>query len=199
MRIFQTTAALILALSAGALQAQTKTYVVDKSHSEVGFQVRHMVGKVRGRFTDFGGQVVGDLAKPETASVEFNIKTASINTDNENRDGHLRNADFFDATKYPEITFKSEKVVAKGKDEYEVHGPLTMHGVTKPVVLPVKVTGTGKGRKGDLVGLEVVTILNRKDYGIVYNSVLDTGGLALGEDVTININLEAETAAPPAK
>jgi polyisoprenoid-binding protein YceI len=203
MRILKTTV-LVLALAASA-QADSKTYAVDKVHSEVGFQIRHMVGKVRGRFTDFGGKITGDLAKPEAASVEFTIKAASINTDNERRDGHLKSADFFDVEKFPEISFKSEKISAKTKDEYEVQGQLTMHGVTKPVTLPVKVLGVGKGpRGGDTVGLEVETTLNRKDYGIVWNKALDTGGLTLGDDVTVSINLEApearpEAAAPAAK
>ena len=192
--MFRTMAGLLLALLAAGAQADAKTYAIDKGHSEVGFQIRHMVGKVRGRFTDFGGKIEGDLAKPETAKVEFAIKTASINTDNEKRDGHLRNPDFFDAEKYPEITFKSDKVVAKSKEDFDVHGQLTMHGVTKPVVLPVKLLGVGKGRRGELLGLEINTTLNRKDYGIVWNRVLDTGGLSLGEDVAVNIALEAEEA-----
>jgi polyisoprenoid-binding protein YceI len=193
MRVFKTAVGLILALAVGA-QAETKTYNVDRGHSEVGFQIRHLVGKVRGRFNDFNGEVKGDLAKPDTASVAFTIKTASINTDNQNRDNHLRGADFFDAEKHPEITFKSEKIVAKSKDEFEVTGPFTMHGVTKPVTLPVKVTGTAPGRRGEIVGIEINTVLNRKDYGIVWNRVLDTGGVQLGDDVTVNINLELNEA-----
>ena len=199
MRFMKTMAGMALVLAAGTAQAETKTYTIDKGHSEVGFQIRHMVGKVRGRFTDFGGTIQADPAKPETAKVDFTIKAASINTDNERRDGHLRNADFFDVEKYPEITFKSDKVVAKSKEEFDVHGQLTMHGVTKPVVLPVKLLGVGKGRRGELLGLEINTTLNRKDYGIVWNRVLDTGGLSLGEDVAVNIALEAEeSAAEPA-
>jgi len=198
------TAASLFALIAATAGAEAKIYAVDKAHSEVGFQVRHLVSKVRGRFTDFSGQVEGDLAKPEGAKVEFTIKAASINTDNEKRDGHLRTPDFFDVEKFPEISFKSEKVVAKSKDEFEVHGPLTMHGVTKAVVLPVKLTGAGTGpRGGEMVGLEITTVLNRKDYGIVWNRVLDTGGAMLGDEVTVAINLEAneakrEAAAPAA-
>lgn len=198
MRMLKTTVGLLVILAAGAAQADVKTYAIDKGHSEVGFQIRHMVGKVGGRFTDFDGTITGDLTKPETAKVEFKIKAASINTDNERRDGHLRNPDFFDVEKYPEITFKSDKVVAKGKEDFDVHGQLTMHGVTKPVVLPVKLLGVGKGRKGELVGLEIKTTLNRKDYGIVWNRVLDTGGLSLGEDVAVNIALEAEETGAPA-
>jgi polyisoprenoid-binding protein YceI len=194
MRMFRTsTGAVVLALSAvAAVHAEPKSYVVDKNHSSVGFQIRHMVGKVSGRFNDFDGKITADPAKPETGSVEFTIKAASITTDNERRDTHLRSADFFEVEKYPEISFKSEKIVPKGKDEYEVSGPLTMHGVTKAVVLPVKMLGTS----GDLIGLEVQTVLNRKDYGIVWNKVLDTGGVQLGDDVTVSINLEVRPPRP---
>ena len=192
--MFRLTTVLLLAVTVGSAQADTKTYAIDKGHSEVGFQVRHMVGKVGGRFTDFSGKIEGDLAKPETAKVEFAIKAASINTDNEKRDGHLRSPDFFDVEKYPEITFKSDKVVAKSKEEFDVHGQLNLHGVTKPVVLPVKLLGVGKGRRGELVGLEIATTVNRKDYGIIWNRVLDTGGMTLGDDVAVTIALEAEAA-----
>jgi polyisoprenoid-binding protein YceI len=191
MRTFRlATGALVLA--AAAVHADVKTYDVDKNHSSAGFQIRHMVGKVSGRFNDFSGKITADPAKPETGSVEFTIKAASITTDNERRDTHLRSPDFFEVEKFPEITFKSEKIVAKGKDEYEVSGPLTMHGVTKAVVLPVKMLGTS----GDLIGLEVQTVLNRKDYGIVWNKVLDTGGVQLGDDVTVSINLEVRPPRP---
>lgn len=201
MRMFKTTMAALalLAFAAAGVQAEVKTYELDKSHSEVGFQTRYVVGKVSGRFTEFDGKFQGDLAKPEASSVEFTIKTASINTDNAKRDGHLRTADFFDAEKHPDISFKSEKVVATGKDTYEAHGPLTLHGVTKQVVLPVTVLGVGKGRNGgETVGLEIETVLNRKDYGIVWNRALDTGGVALADDVKVDIVLQLKEAPPPA-
>jgi polyisoprenoid-binding protein YceI len=148
---------------------------------------------------------VADAAKPENSSVEFTIKTASIDTNNEGRDKHLRSADFFDAEKFPEITFKSTKVVAKGKDKFDVTGPLTMHGVTKEVTLPVTFLGSQKDPQGnDKAGFEVAATLNRKDFGIVYNRALDAGGFVLGDEVWISINLETakkkpEAAAPAAK
>jgi polyisoprenoid-binding protein YceI len=199
MRILKTgTAALLLAFTAAGVSAEVKTYELDKAHSEVGFQTRYVVGKVNGRFTEFDGKFQGDLAKPEASSVEFTVKAASINTDNQKRDGHLRTADFFDVEKHPDITFKSEKIVAKGKDTYEATGPLTMHGVTKTVTLPVAVLGTGQGKSGQTVGLEIETVLNRKDYGIVWNRTLDTGGFALADDVKVDILLQLREAKPAA-
>jgi polyisoprenoid-binding protein YceI len=191
--------ALLTFLAAGA-SAEVKTYELDKAHSEVGFQTRYVVGKVSGRFTEFDGQFQGDLAKPEASSVAFTIKAASINTDNAKRDGHLRTADFFDVEKHPDITFKSEKIAAKGKDAFEATGPLTMHGVTRTVTLPVTVLGVGQGKSGQTVGLEVETTLNRKDYGIVWNRTLDTGGFALADDVKVDIllQLREKPASAPA-
>ena len=198
MRIFKS-AAVLFAFAAASASAQVKTYELDKSHSEVGFQTRYVVGKVNGRFTEFDGKFQGDLAKPEASSVEFTVKAASINTDNAKRDGHLRTPDFFDVEKHPDITFKSEKIVAKGKDAFEATGPLTMHGVTKTVTLPIAVLGVGKGRNGgETVGLEIETTLNRKDYGIVWNRALDTGGVALADDVKVDILLQLREAVPSA-
>ena len=147
--------------------------------------------KVRGRFTDFAGTIVGDPAKPEAATVEFTVKTASIDTAQENRDKHLRSADFFDAEKFPEITFKSTKIKTAGKDKYDVTGNLTMHGVTKAVTLPVTYLGSVGTGKDEKFGFEATTTLNRKDFGIVWNKALDTGGYMLGDEVTVTINIEA--------
>jgi polyisoprenoid-binding protein YceI len=189
-----TTTALLLTAALGRVDA-APLYEVDKSHSEVTFQIRHLVGKVRGRFTDFAGTVDGDKAAPR---VDFKIQAASINTDDANRDKHLRNADFFDVEKYPEITFKSTKIVPKGQG-YEVTGSFTMHGVTKELTLPVTVTGPAKDPWGnERVGFELTTVLNRKDYGIIWNKALDAGGALLGDDVTVTINLEAVAKAPAA-
>jgi polyisoprenoid-binding protein YceI len=188
----RTVAAFGLAVAAASVQAEPKTYTVDKHHSSVGFGIKHMVGKVHGRFNDFQGQIVADPAKPEAGTVEFAIKAASITTDNERRDTHLKSGDFFDVEKFPEITFKSEKIVAKGKEDFEITGPFTMHGVTKTVTLPVKMLGS----TGDLIGFEVQTVLNRKDYGIIWNKALDTGGFTLGDDVNVTINLEVKAPRP---
>jgi polyisoprenoid-binding protein YceI len=201
MRVKTMTFAGLFTLALAAASAAAPVYEVDPAHSEVGFQIRHLVGKVRGRFTEFTGRVDGDAKAP---AVEFKIKSASIDTGAADRDKHLRTPDFFDVAKYPEITFKSEKVVEKAKGEYEVTGPLTMHGVTKTVILPVKVTGPEADPWGNQrTGFEIQTTLNRKDYGIVWNKTLDSGGIMLGDDVTVNINLEAvakpDASAKPAE
>ena len=167
------------------------TWLIDKAHSDVSFQVRHMMSRVRGSFTDFSGTIVADPAKPEAATVEFTVKAATIDTANDNRDKDLRGANFFDAEKFPEITFKSSKVKASGKDRYDVTGTLTMRGVSKEVTLPVQFLGFGKDPWGnDKAGFAIDFTLNRKDYGIIWNKTLDSGGVLLGDDVQVSINLE---------
>jgi polyisoprenoid-binding protein YceI len=190
----------LVALVVASPAAAQDTWVVDKVHSEVGFQIRHFVTKVRGRFTDFAGTIVANAARPEASSVEFTIKAASIDTDNEYRDKDLRSANFFDVEKFPEITFKSTKVSAAGKDKYAVTGLLTMRGVSKEIVLPVSYLGSmatkdREGRQSAKGGFETSVTLNRKDFGIVWNQALDTGGFTLGDDVTIQINIEANKKA----
>lgn len=168
------------------------TWVIDKSHSEASFQIRHMMSKVRGHFNDYAGTISVDPAKPESASVEFTVKAASIDTANERRDQDLRSANFFDTEKFPEITFQSTKVKAAGKDKYDVTGTLTMRGVAKEVTLPVSVLGFGKDPWGnDKAGFSIDATLNRKDFGIVWNKALDNGGVLLGDEVWVSINLEA--------
>jgi polyisoprenoid-binding protein YceI len=168
------------------------TYVIDKNHSDASFQVRHMMSRVRGQFNDYAGSVTVDPAKPEGASVEFTLKAASIDTANDSRDKDLRSANFFDVEKFPEITFKSTKVKAAGKDKYDVTGTLTIHGVAREVTLPVQFLGFGKDPWGnEKAGFAIDTTLNRKDFGIVWNKTLDSGGVLLGDEVWVSINLEA--------
>jgi polyisoprenoid-binding protein YceI len=184
------TAAAALLAASPALAADT--WVIDKSHSSAGFQVRHMMSKVRGHFSDYGGTISVDPAKPETAIVEFTLKAASIDTANEGRDKDLRGANFFDVEKFPEITFKSTRVKAAGKDKYDVTGTLTMHGVSKDVTLPVQFLGFGKDPWGnEKAGFSTEVTLSRKDFGIVWNKTLDNGGVLLGDDVLVSIDLEA--------
>jgi polyisoprenoid-binding protein YceI len=187
----RTLAMLVLASGLAASPVVAETFVIDRNHSDASFQVRHFVSNVRGRFTDFQGTIEGDPAKPEAATVEFTVKAASIDTAQPNRDKHLRSADFFDAEKFPEITFKSTKIKSVGKDKYEITGPLTMHGVTKPVTLLVTNLGTAGTGKDAKFGFEATTTVNRKDFGIVWNKALDDGGYMLGDDVTIVVNIEA--------
>lgn len=181
-------AALILA----ATPLFADTYTVDKVHSNAQFTIRHLMSKVTGKFTDVEGAVQVDRAKPEASAVEFKIKTASIDTANKQRDDDLRSPNFFDVANYPEITFKSTKMKATGKDSYQVTGTLTMRGVAKEVTLPVTVLGEMKDPWGnERIGFEVETTLNRKDYNILWNKTLDSGGYLLGDDVKVTIALEA--------
>jgi polyisoprenoid-binding protein YceI len=190
-----------VALSALAvIPASAETYNIDPGHSEVSFQIRHMVSQVRGRFNQFSGTVNMDPKNPAASSVEFKIKTDSIDTNVADRDKHLRGADFFDAEKYPEITFKSKSVKPAGKDKYNVLGTLTMHGVSKDITLPVTFLGEGKDPWGGTrAGFETTTTLNRKDFGIVWNKAVDNGGVLLGDDVKVEINLETTKAAAEKK
>ncbi len=183
----------VLALAAPAVEAETFNF--DANHASVMFQIRHLMSKVTGKFNAFEGAVQIDRDDPAGSSVAFTIETESIDTANERRDGHLKSPDFFDVASHPTITFESTSVKPLGDDAFEVTGSLTMRGVTKAVVLPVEVLGEMKDRRGNQrIGFEISTTLNRKDYGISYNQVLDQGGLLLGEDVTITINLEAVQA-----
>src|SRR3982750_3623167 len=174
-----------------ALPLRADTFAIDPNHSEVSFQIRHLVAQVRGRFNEFSGAVQLGPQNPPASSVEFHIKTASIDTNVADRDKHLRSADFFDAEKYPEITFKSESIQPAGKDKYNVTGTLTMHGVSKKVTLPVTYGGQVKVGGGTRAGFPTETTLDRKDYGIIWNKALDAGGAMLGDDVSVSINLEA--------
>ncbi len=181
----------VLILAAAPLFA-AETFTVDKVHSNAQFTIRHLMSKVTGKFTEVEGAVQVDRAKPEASAVEFKIKTASIDTANKQRDDDLRSPNFFDVANHPEITFRSTKVKPTGKDSYEVTGTLTMRGVAKEVTLPVTVLGEMKDPWGnERIGFEVETTLNRKDYNILWNKTLDSGGYLLGDDVKVTIALEA--------
>ena len=169
-----------------------RTYKIDKSHSEAIFQVRHLVTKVRGRFTDFEGAIDYSDANPEQSSVHFTIKATSIDTAEPDRDNHLRSGDFFDVEKYPQITFVSKRITKRGTETFDVVGDLTMHGVTKEVVLPVAHLGKAKDPWGnERLGFEGETTLNRKDYGLTWNAALETGGFLVGDEVKISLQIQA--------
>jgi polyisoprenoid-binding protein YceI len=175
------------------------TYVFDKAHSEAAFQVRHIVTRVRGKFADITGTIQVDKEKPETSSVEFVAKTASVDTGVADRDKHLRSADFFDVEKFPEMTFKSTRIKAAGQDRYEVTGILTLHGVQKELTLPVTFLGFAKDPWGnEKAGFETQVTLNRKDFGMVWNKTLDNGGVFLGDEVYVTVNVEANKQKPEA-
>ena len=169
------------------------TFVFDKAHSTIGFQVRHLFSTVPGKFDDFTGTINYDEANPENSSVEVTIKTASVNTGVKMRDDDLRSPNFFDAAKYPEITFKSKSVKMTGNNTADVTGDLTMHGVTKEVVLKVELLGKGAGAKpGSVVsGWNAATALKRADYGLTWNKVIE-GTQVVGDDVKIDLNVEAD-------
>jgi len=194
--------AVVLAVAAPALRAEV--YEIDASHSQVGFRIKHLVGRVPGRFTKFSGTIDFTPGKPETWKVDATIDPASINTDNEKRDGHLRAPDFFDVEKFPAMSFKSTKVTDVKGETAKLHGDLTMHGVTKPVVLDLELGGTTKDPWGNVkAGFSAKGKVNRKDFGIVWNKTLDTGSLMLGEEVEVSIDVEAQVkpkdAPKPAK
>jgi polyisoprenoid-binding protein YceI len=189
----------ILAATALPVFAEPETFTFDKAHTLIGFRVRHILTKVEGRFKSFDGTIWIDRQNPAASRVELTIQTASIDTAQETRDNDLRSPNYFDATKYPTITFKSSKIEPKGNDLYEVTGDFSMHGVTKTLRLPVKHLGFAKMGKMDKAGFELTLPINRKDYGIV------SGSPVVGDDVDINIQVEAnksedsQKAAPPAK
>lgn len=184
--------ATIVALSLPALASAT-TWNVDPDHSNIGFKVRHlMISNVKGSFDNHVCVVDIDDRDITKSKVEVTIDTASINTNVKKRDEHLRSADFFDVAKYPTMTFVSKKVAKAGKDKLKVTGDLTLHGVTKEVVLDVEgPTRESKDPWGNIrSGALASTKINRKDFGLVWNAVLETGGVAVGEEVTINLEIE---------
>lgn len=171
-------------------------YVVDKSHSNVGFQVKHMmVSKVKGNFDSYEATVEAeDLANLETANISFDFDIASINTNSEDRDNHLKSADFFDADQYPKITFQSTNIEGAGSD-YKVTGDLTIKDVTKPVTFDVTYNGKGTNPWGaEVYGFEAETSINREEFDLTWNTALETGGVLVGKDVKILVELELNNA-----
>jgi len=187
----------LAAVLAIAAPLRAETYEIDPSHSEVGFRIKHLVGRVPGRFTKFSGTIDYTPGKPETWKVDAKIDPASINTDHEKRDGHLESPDFFDVGKFPEMSFKSTKVTDIKDDTAKLHGLLTMHGVTKPVMLDLELGGITKDAKK--AGFSAKGKINRKDFDIVWNRTLDGGGFMLGEEVDVNIDVEAQVKASDKK
>jgi len=177
----------VLALAALPALAQD-TYKIDPVHSEVSFKIRHLLAKTSGRFTKFAGTIKVDAADISKSSVDVTIEVASLNTDNEGRDKHLKTAEFFDVEKFPTITFKSTSVKEVAKGKLEVTGDFTLHGVTKKVTIPITNAGTQPGMKpGTVVAgfVDGAVTINRNDYGI------KTYPGALGDEVVISLNIEA--------
>ncbi|HEY6907984.1 MAG TPA: YceI family protein [Myxococcales bacterium] len=169
------------------------TWNIDPTHSAIQFAVRHMVvSKTRGRFAKWSGKLVFDPEKPTASSVEVSIDPASIDTADEQRDGHLRSPDFFDVQKFPTASFKSKRIEDAGGDRYRVIGDLTLHGVTRPVVLDATYEGTGKDPwGGERAGFSASLTIDRKDFGLEWNKALETGGLLVGEKVELTLEVEA--------
>ena len=183
----------IVALASPSFAAQA--FKVDRAHSTIGFTVTHlMVSKVVGQFPDFEDDVA--FSKDDLAGSKFNfkIKPASVDTRNAQRDKHLQSPDFFDVEKYPLITFTSKKIAASADGSYIVTGDLTMKDVTKEIQIPVKVLGpiANPMGKGQILGVESNFTINRQDYGINWNKVLDQGGVAVSNEVAITISIEAD-------
>jgi polyisoprenoid-binding protein YceI len=166
-------------------------YSVDPAHTSVGFAVKHMFSKTTGEFKDKEGTFTFDPQKLGAAKVRFSAKADSIYTNNEKRDGHLKSPDFFDTAKYKELVFVGKKLTAAGDNKYKLEGDLTMHGVTKPVTFDVEYLGEGKSPFGDVrAGFTAITKVNRKDFGLTWNKALDNGGLLIGEDVEVKLEIE---------
>jgi len=178
--------------TATAAENTTRTFHVDKAHSEVTFQVRHLLTKVRGRFSDFSGTINFNAARPEASSVRLTIEAASIDTNQADRDTHLKSPDFFSVEEFPALTFESSGITAAGDGSYEVHGTLTIRGVAKAIVLPVNHLGSATDPWGnEKLAFETETTVNRKDFGLNWNAALETGGFLVGDEVRISVSLQA--------
>jgi polyisoprenoid-binding protein YceI len=188
-------ALLLTGLSVTAAAADPVVYKVDPDHSGVGFTIRHFVSNVNGRFKDFDGVIKYDKANPAASSVSFTVQAKSIDTDNDDRDNHLRSPDFFDAEKFPTWTFTSTSVKAVDADTLEVTGDMTIKGVTRKMTIPVDVLGSVKTPRGEKAGFETSFKLDRKEYGIAWNRALEAGGAVLGDDVKVVISVESDRQA----
>jgi polyisoprenoid-binding protein YceI len=173
--------------------AANTTWKIDPAHSAAEFKVKHMmISNVKGTFTGISGTLTEHAVDASLSSVEASVDVATLSTSDAQRDGHLKSADFFDAEKYPALTFKSTLVTRKGEGEYAVTGDLTVHGVTRPVTFAVEgPSAPGKDPWGNTrIGLSATTKINRKDFGLVWNSALETGGVLVGEEVAITLDVQ---------
>ncbi|HEV2169891.1 MAG TPA: YceI family protein [Candidatus Binatus sp.] len=189
----KTVVAFVVALAIPAL-AHADTWQIDPAHTNVEFTVRHMmISNVKGQFEKTSGTIAADGNDPASAKIDATIDASSINTRVEKRDMHLKSPDFLDVAKYPTITFKSTKVEADGQNKWKVTGDLTLHGVTKPVVLEVESSGPpihdpmGNTR----AGASATTKINRSDFGLTWNKALESGGVMVGDEIAISIDVEA--------
>ncbi|SIS64286.1 YceI family protein [Salimicrobium flavidum] len=166
---------------------------IDKAHSVVGFTVKHMrISNVKGTFDEFEGTAEADPNDLTDASIDVKIEAASINTKKKKRDNHLRSADFFDVENYPYVTFKATDIKEKSKERYDVTGDFTMRGVTKPVTFDVTFEGVAKDPMTgeEAAGFTGSTAISREDFGVTWNAALETGGVVIGDEVKINIEIQ---------
>jgi polyisoprenoid-binding protein YceI len=182
------------ATGARAESGQKTTWVIDAAHSNVGFSIKHlMIATVRGSFTQAQGAVTVDESDPTTAEIDITIPTASVTTRDEKRDAHLRSPDFFDAERFPNMTFRSKRVERQSDDRFRVIGDLTIRDVTREVALEVELLGRAKDPWGnEKAGFEATTKIKRSDYGLTWNAALETGGVLVGDEVKISIEAELQ-------
>lgn len=169
---------------------------IDQAHSTIGFEVKHMmVSKVKGQFTNYSADVeVDNLEDLTSANIEITIDATSINTNNGDRDNHLKSAEFFDIEQFPDIKFKSTQITKDG-DDYKIAGDLTIKDVTKPVVFDVEYGGKGTNPWGvEVYGFEAETKIDREEFGLTWNAALETGGVLVGKDIKIKVELELNPA-----
>jgi polyisoprenoid-binding protein YceI len=171
--------------------AAPETFVIDPDHSEVGFSVRHLLSRTRGRFGRFSGEIRLDRARPERSSVRFEVDAASIDTRQPDRDAHLRTADFFDVERHPVVRFASRRISKLDDERFRVEGDLELRGIVKSMALEVAYLGVARDPWGnERAGFSTQAVLNRKEFGMVWNAALDNGGVILGDEVTLTIDLE---------
>jgi polyisoprenoid-binding protein YceI len=185
----------VVFLSLGVVLAPrlyAEEYSIDPAHSSVGFTTTHlMVSKVSGQFDEFAGTVNFDAANLDASKIDITVQAGSINTHNDKRDTHLKSGDFFDAGKFPTITFVSKKIVKEG-DKYNVTGDLTIKGVTKEATFSASINGPVKGPMGgDVIGVDATGKINRQDFGVSWNKTLDNGGVMVSDDVDLHVSVEA--------
>jgi polyisoprenoid-binding protein YceI len=181
------------ATTATSSQTSASTWAIDPAHSVAEFKVKHMmISNVKGQFSGLSGTLQRNEADLTKSKVEVTIDAASVNTRDAQRDTHLKSPDFFEVEKFPTLSFKSTRVIPKNQDEHAVEGELTIHGVTHTVRFAVEgPTAPAKDPWGNTrIGVSATTKINRKDYGLTWNTVLETGGILVGEEVTITLDLQ---------
>ena len=183
---------LALMVMVSITNAQTTIWKIDPVHSNISFSVDYMVlTEVNGNFKEFSGTLQKEGSDFSKSSIDVTINASSITTENEKRDGHLKSADFFDVAKYPSVIFAGKSFAKTGENTYNITGDLTMHGITKTVVINAKYAGEAKDPWGNTrEGFKGTTSVDRTDFGLVYNSTLETGGLLIGKNVTITLNVQ---------